>query len=111
MAKEREIFINGLTENGVTVVKGAVNNGVDKATAEKVFDQISSFAAYAFNKAHAACYAVVAYQTAYLKHYYPSEFMAAMLNSFFGRRRRAALYINIAGIRAYACFPACKFFR
>lgn len=94
MAKEREIFINGLTENGVTVVKGAVNNGVDKATAEKVFDQISSFAAYAFNKAHAACYAVVAYQTAYLKHYYPSEFMAAMLNSFLGDGARAALYIQ-----------------
>lgn len=94
MAKEREIFINGLTENGVTVVKGAVNNGVDKATAEKVFDQISSFAAYAFNKAHAACYAVVAYQTAYLKHYYPSEFMAAMLNSFLGDGTRAALYIQ-----------------
>ncbi len=94
MAKEREIFINGLTENGVTVVKGAINNGVDKATAEKVFDQISSFAAYAFNKAHAACYAVVAYQTAYLKHYYPSEFMAAMLNSFLGDGARAALYIQ-----------------
>ena len=94
MAKEREIFINGLTENGVTAVKGAVNNGVDKATAEKVFDQISSFAAYAFNKAHAACYAVVAYQTAYLKHYYPSEFMAAMLNSFLGDGARAALYIQ-----------------
>lgn len=94
MAKEREIFINGLTENGITVVKGAVNNGVDKATAEKVFDQISSFAAYAFNKAHAACYAVVAYQTAYLKHYYPSEFMAAMLNSFLGDGARAALYIQ-----------------
>ena len=59
-----------------------------------MFDQISSFAAYAFNKAHAACYAVVAYQTAYLKHYYPSEFMAAMLNSFLGDGARAALYIQ-----------------
>ena len=105
MAKEREIFINGLTENGVTVVKGAVNNGVDKATAEKVFDQISSFAAYAFNKAHAACYAVVAYQTAYLKHYYPSEFMAAMLNSFLGDGARAALYIQYCRDQSIRVLP------
>lgn len=94
MEKERHIFVNGLVEDGVTVVKGAVANGVDAKTAEAVFDQISSFAAYAFNKAHAACYAVVAYQTAYLKHYYPSEFMAAMLNSFLGDGARAALYIQ-----------------
>lgn len=105
MEKERHIFVNGLVEDGITVVKGAVANGVDAKTAEAVFDQISSFAAYAFNKAHAACYAVVAYQTAYLKHYYPSEFMAAMLNSFLGDGARAALYIQYCRDKGIKVLP------
>lgn len=105
MEKERDIFINGLMENGETVVKGAIHNGVDVSTAEKVFEQISSFAAYAFPKAHAACYAVVAYQTAYLKYYYPSEFMAAMLNSFLGDGSRAALYIQYCRDKNISVLP------
>lgn len=94
MDKEQEIFINGLEEDGRIVVKGAVRNGVSRECAEAMFEQIRTFAQYAFNKAHAACYAVVAYQTAYLKYYYPAEFMAAMLNSFLGDGAKAAQYVR-----------------
>lgn len=84
MDVERQVFIYGLTENGKTIVQGAVNRGIDEKTAIEIFDKIAAFAEYAFNKSHAAAYAVVAYQTAYLKCYYPLEFMAAMLNSLLG---------------------------
>ena len=69
-------------ENGNVIVPGCVRNGIDAESANKIFDEMSEFAKYAFNKSHAACYAVVAYRTAYLKSYYPAEFMASMLNSF-----------------------------
>lgn len=83
MAKERENFIHGqVDENGNIIIKGCVRNGIDEKSANKIFDEMAEFAKYAFNKSHAACYAVVAYRTAYLKAYYPVEFMAAMLNSF-----------------------------
>lgn len=69
MAKEREVFINGqVDENGNIIVPGCVRNGIDAESANKIFDEMSEFAKYAFNKSHAACYAVVAYRTAYLKH-------------------------------------------
>ena len=85
MEQEREIFINGLTdEHGNVVVEGCVRRGVPAATANAIFDEMSSFASYAFNKSHAAAYALVAYQTAYLKCLYPKEYMAALLTSVFG---------------------------
>ena len=95
MAKEREIFINGqLDENGNIIVPGCVRNGIDAESANKIFDEMSEFAKYAFNKSHAACYAVVAYRTAYLKSYYPAEFMASMLNSFLGNLDKVPEYID-----------------
>ena len=95
MAKEREIFINGqLDEQGNIVVPGCVRNGIDSESANKIFDEMAEFAKYAFNKSHAACYAVVAYRTAYLKKYYTPEFMAAMLNSYLGNLDRVPIYID-----------------
>ena len=83
MMQEREIFIYGKTdENGNVEVDGAVRRGVDEKTAVAIFDKMAAFASYAFNKAHAAAYAYVAYQTAWLKCYYPKEFLAATLTSF-----------------------------
>ena len=95
MAKEREIFINGqVDEQGNIIVPGCVRNGIDSESANKIFDEMAEFAKYAFNKSHAACYAVVAYRTAYLKKYYTSEFMAAMLNSYLGNLDRVPIYID-----------------
>ena len=95
MAKEREIFINGqVDENGNIIVPGCVRNGIDAESANKIFDEMAEFAKYAFNKSHAACYAVVAYRTAYLKAYYPAEFMASMLNSFLGNLDKVPEYID-----------------
>ena len=95
MAKEREVFINGqVDENGNVIVPGCVRNGIDAESANKIFDEMSEFAKYAFNKSHAACYAVVAYRTAYLKSYYPAEFMASMLNSFLGNLDKVPEYID-----------------
>ena len=94
MAKEREIFINGqVDENGEIIVPGCVRNGIDAVSANKIFDEMAEFAKYAFNKSHAACYAVVSYRTAYLKCYYPAEFMAATLNSFLGNLDKVPMYI------------------
>ena len=93
MAKERENFIHGqVDENGNIIIKGCVRNGIDEKSANKIFDEMAEFAKYAFNKSHAACYAVVAYRTAYLKAYYPVEFMAAMLNSFLGNLDKIPAY-------------------
>ena len=83
MAKEREIFI-----------EGAKKNNIDEISANKIFDEMAEFAKYAFNKSHAACYAVVAYQTAYLKTHFPHEFMAATMNSFLGNLDKIPEYIN-----------------
>ncbi len=85
MEKERAIFINGLTdENGNVVVEGCVRRGVPAKVAEGIFEEMSAFASYAFNKSHAAAYALVAYQTAYLKALYPQEYMAALMTSVLG---------------------------
>ena len=95
MAKEREYFIHGQTdENGNVVIKGCIRNGIDEASANKIFDEMAEFAKYAFNKSHAAAYAVVSYRTAYLKTYYPEEFMAATLNSFLGNLDKTPMYID-----------------
>ena len=95
MAKEREIFINGqLDENGNIVVPGCVRNGIDAESANKIFDEMAEFAKYAFNKSHAAAYAVISYRTAYLKAYYPAEFMAATLNSYLGNLDKIPDYID-----------------
>ena len=95
MAKEREIFIHGqVDEQGNIIVPGCVRNGIDEKSADKIFDEMAEFAKYAFNKSHAACYAVVAYRTAYLKAYYPAEFMAATLNSFLGNLDKIPQYID-----------------
>ncbi len=85
MEQERKIFINGLTAtDGTVTVEGCVRRGVPAATANAIFDEMSSFASYAFNKSHAAAYALVAYQTAYLKCLHPKEYMAALLTSVLG---------------------------
>ncbi len=95
MAKEREIFIHGqVDEEGNVLVPGCVRNGIDEISANKIFDEMSEFAKYAINKSHASCYAVVSYRTAYLKTYYPTEFMAAMLNSFLGNLDKIPEYID-----------------
>lgn len=93
LEKERDVFINGLTdEQGNVVVEGAVRRGVDAAIAEKLFNEIFAFANYAFNKSHAACYAVVSYHTAYLKCKYPREYLAALL-SYPDKREQVTEYI------------------
>lgn len=97
MAKEREYFIHG-TDG----VEGAVKRGVPEGVANRIFDEMMDFASYAFNKSHAAAYAVLAYRTAYLKHYYPVEFMTALINSFMGSSDKVAEYVYSAqrqGIR------------
>ena len=95
MAKEREIFIHGQTdENGNVIVPGCVRNGIDEKSANKIFDEMAEFAKYAFNKSHAAAYAVVSYRTAYLKAYYKEELMAATLNSFLGNLDKVPIYIE-----------------
>ena len=95
MVEERKNFIYGITDDdGNEIVKGAIKNGVDEATANKIFDEMMDFASYAFNKSHAAAYAVVAYQTAWLKCYYPTEFLAASLNSFLGSSDKVSQYVN-----------------
>ena len=95
MEKEREVFINGqVDKEGNVIVPGCVRNGIDSISANKIFDEMAEFAKYAFNKSHAACYAVVAYRTAYLKAYYPAEFMAATLNSYLGNLDKVPQYID-----------------
>ncbi len=89
MAKERQNFVYGNEEEGVP---GCIANGIDEKTANKIFDDMSDFARYAFNKSHAAAYAVVAYQTAWLKYYYPVEFMAALMTSVIDNAGKVAEY-------------------
>ena len=95
MAKEREYFIHGQTDDeGNIIIPGCVRNGIDEKSANTIFDEMAEFAKYAFNKSHAAAYAVVSYRTAYLKAYYKEEFMAATLNSFLGNLDKVPLYIE-----------------
>lgn len=94
MAKEKANFIDGLEENGEIIVPGCVRNGISAQAAEQIFDEMTAFASYAFNKSHAAAYAVVAVQTAWLKLHYPVEFMAALMNSMLGNSTKIAYYIQ-----------------
>ena len=89
MAKERQHFLHGKEEDDTPALPGCIKNGVPETVGNKIFDQMTSFAEYAFNKSHAAAYAVVAYQTAYLKTYYPAEFMAALMTSVIGDGNQA----------------------
>jgi len=90
MAKERQNFVYGNAEEGV---KGCIANGIDEKTANQIYDDMTDFAKYAFNKSHAAAYAVVAYQTAFLKFYYPKEFMAALMTSVMDNTTKVSEYI------------------
>lgn len=90
MAKERQKFVYGDEAEGV---KGCINNGISEEIANRIYDEMTDFAKYAFNKSHAAAYAVVAYQTAYLKYYYTAEFMAAMLTSVMDWTGKVAEYV------------------
>ncbi len=95
MENERNIFINGLTdENGNIVIEGAVRRGIDAKTADAIFSDMISFASYGFNKSHTAAYGLVAYQTAYLKINYPRAFMAAILTSVIGDVSKTVTYID-----------------
>ncbi|MBR5730519.1 MAG: DNA polymerase III subunit alpha, partial [Firmicutes bacterium] len=95
MAKEREYFVNGkLNEDGSVDVPGCIRNGIPEKEANIIFDDMTSFAAYAFNKSHAAAYAVVAYQTAWLKTYYPVQFMASLMTYPAGNDAVAGLIRN-----------------
>ncbi len=95
MQKERDIFINGLTTSDGTVeIEGCLRRGIDAKTAGALFDEMTDFAKYAFNKSHACCYAYVAYQTAYLKVHFPSEFMAAMMTSVMDNTPKIVGYIE-----------------
>ncbi|OUP62708.1 DNA polymerase III subunit alpha [Drancourtella sp. An177] len=90
MEKERQNFVYGNPEEGVP---GCIANGIGEQTANKIYDEMIDFAKYAFNKSHAAAYAVVSYQTAYLKYYYPVEFMAALMTSVIDNPNKVAEYI------------------
>ena len=90
MEKERQNFVYGNQEENV---KGCIENGIDEKTANHIYDEMIDFARYAFNKSHAACYAVVAYQTAYLKYYYPKEFFAALMTSVMDNVGKVSEYI------------------
>ncbi|MBE6782866.1 MAG: DNA polymerase III subunit alpha [Ruminococcaceae bacterium] len=94
MEKERKNFIYGLTnEDGTVECVGAVKNGVNEKTANEIFDTMSDFSQYAFNKSHAAAYAFVAYRTAYLKAHYPNEYFAALISSVLEDTKKVAAYI------------------
>ena len=95
MLQEKEYFIHGKQdESGNVEIAGCVRNGIPEKIAEEIFNQMVSFAEYAFNKSHAAAYAVIAYETAYLKAYYPVEFMAALMTSVMGDSGAIAKYIR-----------------
>lgn len=95
MAQEREYFVHGkFDENGNLELPGAVRNGVPEKIANEIFDEMSSFASYAFNKSHAAAYATVAYRTAYLKCHFPGEYMAAQLSSVLDNTDKVIEYIG-----------------
>ncbi|MBS5987009.1 DNA polymerase III subunit alpha [Clostridium sp.] len=106
MEEERKNFIYGIAdENGNVEVPGCVRNGISEEAGNKIFDTMMDFASYAFNKSHAAAYAVVGYQTAYLMRYYPVETIAAMLNSVMGTAEKVANYIKFAESQGIQVLP------
>ena len=102
MQKERQNFVYGNQEEGVP---GCIANGIDEKTANKIYDEMIDFAKYAFNKSHAAAYAVVAYQTAWLKYYYPVEFMAALMTSVIDNPGKVSEYIYTCKQMGIAVLP------
>ncbi len=105
MDRQKKIFIEGgLSEKG-DPIPGAIANGVSREIATKVFDEMAGFAKYAFNKSHAAAYAVLAYQTAYLKRYYPVEFFTAILNNRFDKIEELSKYLNFLKTKNIKVLP------
>ena len=95
MEQARNDFIFGKTdENGAVICEGAVKNGMSEEIANELFDEISAFASYAFNKSHAATYAYISYRTAYLKAHYPAEYFAALLATVLGDTSKTASYVS-----------------
>ena len=106
MAQEREYFMHGkLNDDGTIDVPGCVRNGVPEEVASHLYDEMTAFASYAFNKSHAAAYAVVCIETAWLKRYHPVPFMAAILNSVYGNPAKIAAYIQYCRSRSIAILP------
>jgi len=106
MEEERKNFIYGIVDdNGEVEVPGCIRNGISEEAGNKIFDSMMDFASYAFNKSHAAAYAVVGYQTAYLMKYYPVEAIAAMLNSVMGTSEKVAHYIKFAESQGIQVLP------
>lgn len=106
MQRERTAFIYGEKDaDGNTVCEGAVNRGVSEAAAQKIFDDMSAFSSYAFNKSHAAAYAVVAYRTAYLKCHYPAQYFAALLTSVLDSAGKISQYTAEAKRMGLAVLP------
>ena len=104
MEKEREVFLNGLHNDRVDI-KGAIANGVSKEVANKIYDDMSTFASYAFNKSHAAAYTFLTYQTAYLKCYYTVEFIAAVLNNRITSIEEISNYLGYLKDRGFEVKP------
>ncbi len=102
MARERRNFVYGNEEEGVP---GCIANGIPEHVANKIFDEMTDFAKYAFNKSHAAAYAVVSYQTAYLKYYYPVEFMAALMTSVIDKSSKVSEYIQVCRQMGISVLP------
>jgi DNA polymerase-3 subunit alpha len=97
MMRERQYFVHGMkNDHGEYVIQGCINNGIPESVANEIYDRMVKFSAYAFNKSHAAVYAVLAYQTAYLKTYYTAEFMAALMSSVMNEIESVAKYIRSA---------------
>ena len=108
MLEEKEYFIHGKTdEEGNVEIAGCVRNGIPEHAAEEIFNDIVSFAQYAFNKSHAAAYAVVAYETGYLKAHYPVEFMAALMTSVMGDVKQISRYIRNCSDMGIEVLPPC----
>ncbi len=102
MEKERKNFVYGNEKEGV---KGCIANGIDEKTANQIYDEMTDFAKYAFNKSHAAAYAVVSYETAYLKYYYPVEYMAALMSSVIDNSSKVSEYILVSRSMGISLLP------
>ena len=106
MEREREFFVHGQTDkDGNVLIDGCIRRGVSEEVANQIYDEMISFASYAFNKSHAAAYSVVAMQTAWLKRYHPVSYMAAILNSVFGNSGKIAAYIQYCREHGIAVLP------
>ncbi len=108
MLKEQEYFVHGkVSDDGSIEIPGCVRNGIPKKAADQIYGQMEKFAEYAFNKSHAAAYAVLAYETAYLKVYYPVEFMAALMTSVIGDSTQVAKYMRNCIEMGIKVLPPC----